>query len=220
MQVKCPCGKLLKVPDTAAGKRVKCPACGKVFQVPDGPSAPPSTPAASDKIIVECSCGKKLAVPANAAGKQVRCPACKAVIPVPGGEEATDDSAGFSLLSDSEESDGEEYGVATSKCPACGAILDPGAQFCVSCGTHISTGTRVDGIDINEIERKKSDTKKARYAILVIIIVAALIIAGSVIALLPEIMSRLGKSSEPSEAPAPSDAEGPAVSDDAANSAN
>src|SRR6185295_7265693 len=35
IQVKCPaCGKGLKAPDAAAGKKAKCPACGGMMQVP------------------------------------------------------------------------------------------------------------------------------------------------------------------------------------------
>lgn len=30
----CSCGKMLRVPDTSAGKRAKCPACGAVVEVP------------------------------------------------------------------------------------------------------------------------------------------------------------------------------------------
>jgi len=224
MQVTCPCGKLLKVPDTAVGKRVKCPACGKVFQVPAEPDDSAPAPAAIDKIIVECSCGKKLAAPASAAGKQVRCPACKSLIPVPGGEEADDGSPGFSLETGSEESDGGEYGVENAKCPACGEILAPGAQFCVACGTHISTGTRVDGVDMNAIAQKKSDAKKTRLAIIVIIVVAALIIAGTVIALWPEIQTQVenlfGEDNPATSRPAPSsggDSESPAPADEPAS---
>jgi len=224
MQVKCPCGKLLKVPDTAAGKRVKCPACGKVLQVPAESGIPAPPPAASDKIIVECSCGKKLAAPASAAGKQVRCPACKSLIPVPGDEATGDDSAGFSLEAGPGESDQGEYGVEKAKCPACGEFLAPGAQFCVACGTHISTGTRVDGVDMNAIAEKKSDVKKTRYAIIVIIVVAALIIVGTVIFLLPEIKTQLenlfGEDNAPASQPADSsggDSEAPALADDPAS---
>jgi hypothetical protein len=50
--ITCQCGKTLKVPDTAAGKGVKCPSCGKGVRVPEiggnAPSAPvaPAAPAA------------------------------------------------------------------------------------------------------------------------------------------------------------------------------
>lgn len=43
---KCSCGKALKVPDGAAGKKGKCPACGAVVTVPGGApaKAPPPPP--------------------------------------------------------------------------------------------------------------------------------------------------------------------------------
>ena len=34
IQIRCECGKLLAVPDSAVGKRVKCGACGAPLQVP------------------------------------------------------------------------------------------------------------------------------------------------------------------------------------------
>jgi hypothetical protein len=34
IQIRCSCGKHLAVKDEAAGKRVKCPACGDVRPVP------------------------------------------------------------------------------------------------------------------------------------------------------------------------------------------
>ena len=37
---QCSCGKKLRTKDDAAGKRVKCPACGKPVQVPGGQAAP------------------------------------------------------------------------------------------------------------------------------------------------------------------------------------
>jgi phage FluMu protein Com len=40
--VRCPkCEKKLNAPDSAAGKRAKCPACGQVMQMPAPPSKPP-----------------------------------------------------------------------------------------------------------------------------------------------------------------------------------
>ncbi len=38
----CPCGKSVHAPDSAAGKRGKCPACGQVLHVP--PTPPPDEP--------------------------------------------------------------------------------------------------------------------------------------------------------------------------------
>jgi len=34
LNIRCACGKTLQVPESAAGKRAKCPHCGRVFQVP------------------------------------------------------------------------------------------------------------------------------------------------------------------------------------------
>ena len=52
LQIKCPgCGKVLKVPDAAAGKAVRCPSCQAAVKVPaarearEAPAAPPAPPA-------------------------------------------------------------------------------------------------------------------------------------------------------------------------------
>src|SRR5688500_6601379 len=36
----CECGKRLRAPDGSAGRRAKCPGCGRVLQVPAGPATP------------------------------------------------------------------------------------------------------------------------------------------------------------------------------------
>jgi hypothetical protein len=42
--VACPeCGKKLNVPESAAGKKVRCPGCQKVFPVPGAPAANPTS---------------------------------------------------------------------------------------------------------------------------------------------------------------------------------
>lgn len=58
MLVQCPsCSKKLNVPDSAAGKKAKCPGCAKLFEVvaatavaPAAPKSPPVRPAAEDDV--------------------------------------------------------------------------------------------------------------------------------------------------------------------------
>lgn len=46
MLVQCTqCSKTLKVPDTAAGKRIRCPACSAIVDVPQSASKPPAASA-------------------------------------------------------------------------------------------------------------------------------------------------------------------------------
>lgn len=41
LTVACPgCKRTLRVPDTAAGKKIKCPLCGEMFAMPAAPTAP------------------------------------------------------------------------------------------------------------------------------------------------------------------------------------
>ncbi|MBN9121905.1 MAG: hypothetical protein J0I06_22650 [Planctomycetes bacterium] len=40
----CACGKTLRVPDTSAGKRAKCPACGAVVAIPTPQPEPDPEP--------------------------------------------------------------------------------------------------------------------------------------------------------------------------------
>jgi uncharacterized membrane protein YjgN (DUF898 family) len=45
VQITCPCGKELRVPDTAVGKLVKCPGCGEKLLVEEpAPFEPPPRP--------------------------------------------------------------------------------------------------------------------------------------------------------------------------------
>lgn len=74
LEVKCSCGEVLHVAEQSAGKRVKCPECGKSVQVPGG--------GASDWQ-VRCSCGQTLKAKPEWAGKRIRCPACKDELQVP-----------------------------------------------------------------------------------------------------------------------------------------
>ena len=108
MQIKCSCGKALKVPDSLAGKQAKCPACGKVFKVPAGKSPPPPQGA---------------------------------------------------------------FGLLSSRCPQCQAELDPCAQFCVSCGTHLATGAKYDAVSMEDVQEEK---KSARTKLIIVIVCVVL----------------------------------------------
>lgn len=144
MQVTCSCGKLLNVPDTLAGRNVRCPACKKVFKA-EGEVAPSAPPA---KVAFACSCGRKLTAPSTAAGKTVSCPACNKDLVVPGApasaapKAAPQAPAAAPSNKDKDEGSGL-YTLAKPKCPNCHAELDVSAQFCIQCGTNISTGSKV-----------------------------------------------------------------------------
>lgn len=48
LRAKCACGQRLKVPDSAAGTRVRCPKCGTLLQLPGAPATVPDVEALKD----------------------------------------------------------------------------------------------------------------------------------------------------------------------------
>ena len=174
MQFKCSCGKILKVPDTMAGKQARCPGCSKVFTVPPA-KKPPATAATDGKIIVTCACGKRLAAPATAAGKQVRCPACGAAVPVSAGADGGDDTFELAMPPPQTAPPKEDdYGVAALHCPNCREELETGAQFCVSCGTHLGSGAKHDEINADKVRKKQKSEKLKRVAAIARIVIPLL----------------------------------------------
>ena len=139
----CECGKQVKVKDELAGKRVKCPGCGKPLQIPSA-SAPQST-ATGDSIAVSCQCGKKIAAPAKFAGKSVKCPQCSQPLKIPLPEQ--DDNGIGDLLDDV----GVRQSQTGVRCPQCGADMKADAVLCIECGMNVETGKRLkQNIDIRE----------------------------------------------------------------------
>lgn len=87
---RCGCGRSLRAPAEMAGKKTKCPGCGKVVAIPAGngevaAGAPPQKAAAGTSPVVTCKCGKKIATKAEWAGKVIKCPGCGEKVKVPGG---------------------------------------------------------------------------------------------------------------------------------------
>ena len=44
IRLRCPCGKTLRAPENAAGRKGRCPVCGKVFTIPAMPADAPRAP--------------------------------------------------------------------------------------------------------------------------------------------------------------------------------
>jgi len=159
MQVTCSCGKLLNVPDTLAGKNVRCLACNKVFKA-EGVAAP-AKPAG--KVAFTCSCGRKLTAPIAAAGRKVACPACNNDLVVPGAAPATTPAAPKPAVAKTpppaakkpEKEEGEGlYALSKPRCPHCKAELEFDAQFCIQCGTNLSTGGKARQVSVQQQKAK------------------------------------------------------------------
>src|SRR5690606_26347461 len=91
----CPqCNAHLAVGNENAGKRIRCPKCQAIVQVPDveavapepsiEPDPQPESGSMADRITTTCpNCDAKLAVGVENAGRRLRCPKCHADVEVP-----------------------------------------------------------------------------------------------------------------------------------------
>jgi predicted RNA-binding Zn-ribbon protein involved in translation (DUF1610 family) len=105
IEFPCPqCGRPVRTPSTAAGKKGKCPSCGVVVQIPKpSPSKPAHRSATkttasrsqaagkarkpSAALEFPCpKCQKQIRTPASAVGKKGKCPKCGAVLRIPAGK--------------------------------------------------------------------------------------------------------------------------------------
>jgi hypothetical protein len=96
MQVTCPgCNKKLKVPESAAGKKVRCPGCKGVVAVPapadapvhrESPAATDPAPQASTMRCAACQAAALQALPPNQWSRHpgYSCSRCQAVMRPPG----------------------------------------------------------------------------------------------------------------------------------------
>jgi predicted Zn finger-like uncharacterized protein len=161
----CPhCSARIRLPEDAAGKRVRCPKCKEPFRVPaTKPAASPAPkPAAdalsslSDNILrFPCDdCGAKLKAKAESVGKRVKCRKCGSIMrvpdPNPPKQEPAEESDNLDLLGlgeessmldalESSETGGDVVGVGRV-CPSCATQLPSDAKLCTMCGYNFSTG--------------------------------------------------------------------------------
>ena len=123
----------MNVPAAAAGKKVRCPQCQAVVQVPatqapvtqaPAPQAP-GTAAAPASMSVSCpGCQKGLKLPAGAAGKTVRCPSCQSAFQVPFASPAA--AAAAAMPSPQPQAAAAHRAPALAAAPAAGGLGDLG----------------------------------------------------------------------------------------------
>lgn len=125
LRVSCQCGVALNVPETMAGKGVKCPKCQSVIAVPASASTnPPKTQPAK---------------PAAAKAPAAKAPAASTPA---GGQDAMSkllDSAGLK----------KREGTF---CPSCDRSLPPGTAICVGCGYSLEAGSKIEGFAVQTKE--------------------------------------------------------------------
>lgn len=122
--VKCMCGAKMKVPAAAAGRKAKCPSCGKVFKVPaPRQSAPPPV---SETHAAEVHAGAA----AGAADDGTYGFAAEA-----GSDSLFDDLAAAESSGVAVETEDRAAVAGGGKpCPNCGVPMTPGAAKCGVCG--------------------------------------------------------------------------------------
>ncbi len=97
------CGRLMRTPDAAAGKKGKCPSCSATMDIPSASAQQANTSAAptsgsssseqgtdaksqgtNDRIEFPCpKCSQPVRTPVSAAGKKGKCPSCGEVVQIP-----------------------------------------------------------------------------------------------------------------------------------------
>jgi hypothetical protein len=146
IDIPCPnCEKVLKVPEGALGKKVKCKSCEEVF-VAEKPGAA-KKPAAAPK---------PSAVSASKPGGAVK-PKKEEPKPEPKKEEPKkEEPAGYKVAMDDDDDEGDggakpnplgiiDEGEDIPRCPHCAKELDPpDAVVCIHCGFNNMTRTKAD----------------------------------------------------------------------------
>ena len=161
----CTCGRTLSAPAAFAGRKILCPACSHELVVPASPATTatppppekdtPSSPGApdfADDLVLEDSSSAEFAAakPAPGAPAKDSAPSITSA-PAPEPEPTGDDG----------------YGLTKPKCPNCKSEMDVGSQFCVQCGTSLTTGNKVAAVTVEKSEAKAKTSSKQKLIIAV-----------------------------------------------------
>lgn len=151
LKIKCKCGKLLRVPESLAGKKVACPACKGAYRIPHekfGLTAQAAAPAAAEKKPLESVSAPN--VSAAPAGRAAKDEAPDLELP------PIDPTSSPSELNLLEGLDLPSPNLGPV-CPECNQPQPTGARICVQCGIDLATGRSV-------LEGQKAQAADLGYA--------------------------------------------------------
>ncbi|MEK7468397.1 MAG: Yip1 family protein [Planctomycetota bacterium] len=149
----CTCGKQIKVPDTMAGKKGKCPGCGSVIEIAAAAPAPKK-----DDLLLELDDPKPKARPIEALIPPVqelpdaKGPKKKAGPRISSGDLLGDDNPHAAKKratappSTGEGATGAGGSEGKIACPQCGEMYTSDTFFCMKCKIDLSTGKAFTGL--------------------------------------------------------------------------
>jgi hypothetical protein len=130
ISVVCDCGKRLKGPASAAGKKARCPACGTTLLLSPGGISADAIPTPSQQGV------RSNATPATAVARTKT--ARPVPLPVPAAAHEEDDLGAMYELA--QQANVAETNANIVVCPQCRAVMDDQAVLCTNCGYDTRTG--------------------------------------------------------------------------------
>ncbi|QDT07542.1 hypothetical protein K227x_59700 [Rubripirellula lacrimiformis] len=163
IRVKCQCGKALNVPDTAAGKAVKCPGCATVIRVPSATAQGGNGQGGNGQGGKAPAGGVKRSAPQPGGAKPAGKPAPRPAAPqIPAAQQP-------GMMDEMFDEEGFSAQVAQI-CPNCRSEMAAGSVLCTKCGFNKESGARLEGhktagVDISHgtlaLQKAKADMAKA-----------------------------------------------------------
>lgn len=144
IEISCECGKKLSVPDSAGGRSGKCPACGKVLQIPK-----PAEKAASAPLELELEDAPPVSrAPATAAPppESLYPPAQDLLGDEPPKKKGLTKPPVAAAMA---KRDSGKHAAARPDqipCPLCGAMYDKEMVFCTKCSVDLESGRPISGL--------------------------------------------------------------------------
>lgn len=156
IKVKCKCGTGFAAKDELAGKRVKCPKCKQLLQIPTLDQANAANPAAAAKSAPpkRANSVRNPASGAAPGGKKPSVNMNKNLGPstaVAGGSRAGTVAGNLGdPLADLLDEIGVQGIQNEPTCPSCETLVTPGARLCVNCGFNFETGEKLRTVSYDE----------------------------------------------------------------------
>jgi hypothetical protein len=170
----CECGRRGKVADEYAGRRIKCPACGRVQRLPDA-EEPLAQPAVADEGL--CAICQS---PLGTGEPRTACPDCQAVYHADCWEENQGCAVyGCSQVPETEKREVREipvsyWGLEHKPCPKCNAEILAAAVRCRNCGATFASARPEDATEFKQRKKQRKRLPGLQKAVLVLFVVSVL----------------------------------------------